>query len=497
MADVQGNHKEKDRQHTEKKEFPEAKKENDTKDEDGDKSKRTASHLIAFFSQSKSSKNKDKEKENAKEKEKTKTKEKDKEKGRATPPPGKQTSDAKSAPGGKLERRGSEGKSWRKSLGILGGSSKHDKEEKHKRHSDPRVLTSQDVVAKNSQTATTKQGEKAEKSNKKQTETRSSTPPAELPTKNSQSAPAKQGERSLKTVKEEEKKSTKPQQPERRSSNPTADLALKNSQSRVKTSENATSNSKNVPLREKKGRVTGEERREKSRSLGDIDKRLHNIEEVSILDPSVPPSRTVDTMDIPDQVKTGEKRPKSSAALLESTPLSSNTPLERKLLDINGVLGMNILKENSNVPKETTGDGNTLKNTSLAVVAASNGENSTELKQALNKKPAPTLAGSGDEEISAPGSTVEKKPNPWVLRSDVKSTSKASSAAKPSRSGSGSSFMTDISELSAELSAAIASPPPEPIRLSMSEANLLSTSPPSGYRRSPIGKDHGEKFISL
>ncbi|KAJ7357500.1 hypothetical protein OS493_025017 [Desmophyllum pertusum] len=50
--------------------------------------------------------------------------------------------------------------------------------------------------------------------------------------------------------------------------------------------------------------------------------------------------------------------------------------------------------------------------------------------------------------------------------------------------------MSDISELSAELSAAIASPPPEPIRLSMSESNLLSTSPPSGNRRSPIGKDH-------
>ena len=128
---MQENHKEKE--HSEKKEIREAKKENDAKDDDSEKSKRSASHLISFFSQSKSSKNKDKEKENVKEKEKSKTKEKDKEKGRATPPPGKQSSDAKSAPGGKFERRGSEGKSWRKSLGILGGSSKHDKEEKHKR----------------------------------------------------------------------------------------------------------------------------------------------------------------------------------------------------------------------------------------------------------------------------------------------------------------------------------------------------------------------------
>ena len=51
--------------------------------------------------------------------------------------------------------------------------------------------------------------------------------------------------------------------------------------------------------------------------------------------------------------------------------------------------------------------------------------------------------------------------------------------------------MTDINELSAELSAAIASSPPQPIRLSMSETNLLSTTPPTGNRRSPAGKDHG------
>ncbi|KAL9954783.1 hypothetical protein ACROYT_G042360 [Oculina patagonica] len=486
LADVQQNHKVREKEHTEKKEFHEAKKENDKKDEDTDKSKRTASHLIAFFSQSKSPKNKDKEKENAKEKEKTKTKDKDKEKGRATPPPGKQTSDAKSAPGGKLERRGSEGKSWRKSLGILGGSSKHDKEEKHnKRHSDPRVSTPHDVVTKNSQTTTAKHDEKADKSNKKQTETRSSTPPVDF-----QSGTAKHGERTLKTVKEEkEQKSTKPQ-PERRSSNPTAELALKNSQARLKTSETATSSSKNVPLREKKGRVTSDERREKSRSLGDIDKRLHAIGEVSILDPSVPPSRTVDTMDIPDQVKTGEKRPKSSAALLETTPLTSNTPLERKPLDMNGVLGMNSFKENSNVSNGTSRDDNTLKNTSSAAAAASNGENSTELKPALDKKKAPAVAGSSDKVISAAGSTAEKRPKAWSLDSDIKTTSKTSSPAKSSRSGSGASFMSDISELSAELSAAIASPPPEPIRLSMSEANLLSTSPPSGSRRSPIGKDH-------
>ena len=490
LADIQENHKEKE--HSEKREFPQAKKENEAKDDDSEKSKRSASHLIAFFSQSKSSKNKEKEKENAKEKEKTKAKDKDKEKGRATPPPGKQTSDAKSAPGGKFERRGSEGKSWRKSLGILGGSSKHDKEEKHKKYSDPRASTPQDVVTKNSQVTTAKQDDKDEKSKKKQTEQRSSTATVELKT-NSNSGPTKYGENSVKTVKEEkEKKPTKPTQPERRSSNPTAEQALKNSQTRVKTNETSSSNSKNVPMREKKGRVTSEERREKSRSLGDISKRLHNIQEVSILDPSVPPSRTVDTMDIPDQLTTGEKRPKSSAGLLESTP--SNKPLERKPRDVNGTLN-----DNSHLSNGISNDVDPFKNTSLEAAAPNNHDNLTGLKPTLDKKPVPASAGSGDEVISAQGSTFEKKPDAWGgLGSDLRTANKSTSPVKNSRSGSGSSFMPDLGQLSAELSAAIASPPPEPIRLSMSEANLLSTSPPpSGSRRSPIGKDHGEKFLAL
>ena len=485
LADLQENHKEKE--HSEKREFLEAKKENEARDDDSEKSKRSASHLIAFFSQSKSSKNKEKEKENTKEKEKTKGKEKDKdkEKGRATPPPGKQTSDAKSAPGGKFERRGSEGKSWRKSLGILGGSSKHDKEEKHKKNSDPRASTPQDVVAKNSQMTTSKQEDKDEKSKKKQTEQRSSTATVELTTTNSNSGPTKHGENSVKTVKEEkEKKPTKPTQPERRSSNPTAEQVLKNSQARVKTNETSSSNSKNVPMREKKGRVTSDERREKSRSLGDIGKRLHNIQEVSILDPSVPPSRTVDTMDIPDQLTTGEKRPKSSAGLLETTP--SNKPLERKPRDVNGTLN-----DDSYLSNGTYNDV-------LEAAASTNRDNLTELQQTSDQKPVPASAGSGDEVISAQGSTFEKKPNAWGLGSDVRTANKSTSPVKNSRNGSGSSFMPDLSELSAELSAAIASPPPEPIRLSMSEANLLSTSPPpSGSRRSPIGKDHGEKFLAL
>ena len=492
LADLQEIKKEKE--HSEKREIREDKKENEAKDDDSEKSKRSASHLIAFFSQSKSSKNKEKEKEkeNTKEKEKTKAKEKDKEKGRGTPPPGKQTSDAKSAPGGKFERRGSEGKSWRKSLGILGGSSKHDKEEKHKRYSDPRAYLPQDVITKNSQMTATKQDDKEDKTKKKQAEQRSSTTTAELTTTtNSNSVPTKHGESSVKTVKEEkEKKPSKSSQPERRSSNPTAEQALKNSQTRVKTNETSSS-TKNVPLREKKGRVTTEERREKSRSLGDIGKRLHNIQEVSILDPSVPPSRTVDTMDIPDQLTTGEKRPKSSAGLLETTP--SNTPLERKPHDVSETLN-----DHSRLSNVTSNDEDPFKNTNLEAAASNNDGNLTELKPTLDKKPVPASSGSDDEILSAQGSTLEKKPNTGGLGSDVKTINKATSPVKNARSGSGSRFMPNLSELSAELSAAIASPPPEPIRLSMSEANLLSTSPPpSGSRRSPIGKDHGEKLLAL
>ncbi|RMX55508.1 hypothetical protein pdam_00024122, partial [Pocillopora damicornis] len=317
LADVQENCKEERKDQSAKKDIPESKKDNVSKADDTEKSKRTASNLIAFFSQSKSSKNKDKEKENSKEKERAKSKEKDKEKGRATPPLVKEISDLKSTSGGKLERRGSEGKSWRKSLGILGGSSKHDKEDKHKRHSEPRSSTPPDMLSKNA----LKQNEREDKLNKKPTEPRSSTPPVDKQMKNSQ--PAKHHESTLKTVKEEkEKKSPTKPQPERRSSNTSSELAGKTSQPPgAKTNETSlTTSSRNAPLREKKGRVSSEERREKSRSLGDIGSRLHKVEEVSILDPSVPPSRTVDTMDIPNQIKTAEKRPKSSAGILETTP---------------------------------------------------------------------------------------------------------------------------------------------------------------------------------
>ena len=334
-----------------------------------------------------------------------------------------------------------------------------------------------------------KQNEREDKLNKKPTEPRSSTPPVDKQMKNSQ--PAKHHESTLKTLKEEkDKKSPTKPQPERRSSNTSSELAGKNSQPPgAKTNETSlTTSSRNAPLREKKGRVSSEERREKSRSLGDIGSRLHKVEEVSILDPSVPPSRTVDTMDIPNQIKTAEKRPKSSAGILETTPPQTKKPLERNSVDNNDVSSTKNLKEHTDVLNGTSDKNDISTNGSLL---ASN-ENSTGRKPPSDEQLNPALDGPGNEALPVSGTTLEKKSNTLDL-----GTSKPLSPRRTSRSGSGSSFMSDISELSAELSAAIASPPPEPLRLSMSESNLLSTSPPSTSRKSSTGKDHGKKFIVL
>ena len=561
LADVQDTKETKleDKEHLEKKEMAGAKKENECKDEVGEKSKRSASHLISFFSQSKSSKNKDKEKENTKEKEKEKGKSKDKDKGRSTPPPGKQASEAKSNPVGKLERKGStgsttsQGKSWRKSLGILGGSSKHDKEEKHKKHTDHRGSAPAASAKQDENALKSVKESKDEKSGKIQPERRTSTPTSELQTKSSQSAPVKQDNKVFKVVKEKEEEKPISKQPERKTSTPTAELLAKhsharstkqeenslkafkdnkedksikkqnerrsnpttesqmknsqagtvkhdepslktlrekentstktqpNSQTRVKTNDNGSSSSENaVQLREKKGRLTSDERREKARSLGDIGSKLHKVE-VSILDPTVPPSRTVDTMDIPDQLVNAAKRPMSSNAVLETPPLAAkNKSHEQKTLDSNGV------------HKEHVKNGSNAVKSSTPVAEASLNGRLTEYEAAVDKKPPPSSEGSGNEGLSAPGRSLGSKST--TLDQE---TRKVASPAKNSRSASGSSILADISELSAELSAAIASPPPQPIRLSMSESNLLSTSLPSGSRGSATGKDQGTRWIPL
>ena len=522
-------------------------KESTSKGEDGDKSKRSASHLISFFSQSKSSKNK--EKENSKEKEKSKSKEK----GKSTPPLDNKLSDAKSAVVGKLERQGStssinsqksEGKSWRKSLGILGGGSKHDKEDKPKKNPNHRAATPTEVSTEarlkeeNSFSGTEKKEEKLKKKR------RSSTPTAELIKKNSQEASVAAGSDSQKTdtqnkgesLKEENRSSIKLIRAEskeeksvkkRRSSTPTAELLKKNSQdvsiakdssvalntvmqnreekhinihplqkeedtslthlrierasanstapgssssdAAFKTGKTDSSNTTSVQLRDKKGRLTADNRRVKAKSLGDISNSFHKVE-VSILDPTVPPSRTVDTMDIPDQMSAQEiKRPMPINAVYDLPPIASkHEPQEQKLDDCNkDVHGDNALNEN-NIEQDA------FKNSPLgAYVSVSSSSAESE--------PVSISETSGRMAISTQDPALENN------QDNVKDSS---APVKKMPSGSGSKFLSDISELSAELSAAIASPPPKPIVLNKSESSLLSTGLPSNRR----AKDGGKKL---
>lgn len=294
--------------------------------------------------------------------------------------------------------------------------------------------------------------DKDEQLNRKQPERRSSNPSADSQTKTSYARSVKHDEATLNTVKEEK----------------TSDKTQPNHQTRAKTNASVSSE-KAVKLREKKGRVTSEERREKAKSLGDLSSNLHKVE-VSILDPTVPPSRTVDTMDIPNQLGNSSKRPMSSNAILETPPLASK---RRENKD------RNAFEDNEDVDRKT------LKEPSTVAEVLLNG-GSAEHKITLDQTSVLSPKVSGNEGVAVQETSLEKK----AIGSDL-NTSKATSPVKYARNGSGSSFMTDISELSAELSAAIASPPPQPIRLSMSETNLLSTSPPTGNRRSPVGKDHG------
>lgn len=526
-------------------------KESTYKGEDGDKSKRSASHLISFFSQSKSSKNK--EKENTKEKEKSKSKEK----GKSTPPLDNKLSDAKSAVVGKLERQGStssinsqksEGKSWRKSLGILGGGSKHDKEDKAKKNPNPRAATPTEMLTEarlkeeNSFPGTDKKEEKFKKKR------RSSTPTTEFIKKNSQEASVAHVSDSQKTetqnkgesLKEENRSSIKSIRAEskeeksnkkRRSSTPTAELLKKNSQdvsvakdsgdalntmmqnkeekntnihpllkeekdtslnhmriergstnataagspnadAAFKTGKTDSSNSTSVQLRDKKGRLTADNRRVKAKSLGDISNTFHKVE-VSILDPTVPPSRTVDTMDIPDQMSAQEtKRPVAINAMYDVSPIASrHEPQEPKLDECNKDVNVdNALKEN-NIGQDTC------KDSSLGAYVSSSSSSS-------ECEPVSISETSGRMAISSQEPALENN------QDNVKDSS-APGPVKKVRSGSGLKFLSDISELSAELSAAIASPPPKPIILNKSESSHLSTGLPPNRR----AKDGDEKAV--
>ena len=73
-----------------------------------------------------------------------------------------------------------------------------------------------------------------------------------------------------------------------------------------------------MKLRDKKGRLSVEERKMKSKSLGDINPKLKTLHEVSILDPSLPVTRVVSTADIPSAVQS------ENSVLLPKAPRVSN-----------------------------------------------------------------------------------------------------------------------------------------------------------------------------
>ena len=103
------------------------------------------------------------------------------------------------------------------------------------------------------------------------------------------------------------------QDKERKSSAPSSRLASNTAS--VLSRINEAKSERNVPLREKKGRVTAEERRAKARSLGDVGKELKPVE-VAILDP---PERTVSTMDL-----SNERSAEVNSALLEKMPTAGD-----------------------------------------------------------------------------------------------------------------------------------------------------------------------------
>jgi hypothetical protein len=72
--------------------------------------------------------------------------------------------------------------------------------------------------------------------------------------------------------------------------------------STLRSSDQPVKRSEKILFRDKKSKVSTEERKSKSKSLGDLDARLKPLKEVLILDPSVPPSHVVSTADIPREL---------------------------------------------------------------------------------------------------------------------------------------------------------------------------------------------------
>lgn len=206
----------------------------------------------------------------------------------------------------------------------------------------------------------------------------------------------------------------------------------------LKPGETISSAAKKVRLRDKKGRLAVEERKMKSRSLGDIDQKLKTLNEVSILDPSAPITRVVSTADIPDTVKTEDflllpKAPRVSD-IASSTSISSDSPV--RAVELGKPVEVHI---NLSPPTKET-DSPVVKNESL--------------EKDLNTESVTKKAESEDSALLQNGK--EPSQRPVVITS-----------------------------------------PPHPMRLSMSEMDLSTTTSSSSLtRKSPGFSNKGESVVS-
>ena len=194
----------------------------------------------------------------------------------------------------------------------------------------------------------------------------------------------------------------------------------------LKPGETISSAAKKVQLRDKKGRLSAEERKAKSRSMGDINQKLKTLDEVSILDPTSPITRVVSTTDIPSVVEN------QSNTALPKAPRLSNIASDTSLSRSSPVRTVELGK-----PVEVS--------INISPPAKEN------IVPLINNQPAEKDVPKGIEEGASLPSARE------VSRDPVTFTS-----------------------------------PPHPIRLSMSEMNLSSISPPSMDRKLPAGRDQGK-----
>ncbi|XP_048586739.1 mitogen-activated protein kinase-binding protein 1 isoform X2 [Nematostella vectensis] len=237
-------------------------------------------------------------------------------------------------------------------------------------------------------------------------------------------------------------------------------------------------------LRDKRGRVSAEERKAKARSMGDLDQRMKpSAKDAPTLDMSVPPTRVMSTMDIPEVVEEANASPRGRKG---SPPR-----------DKGGVVGESaILSQGSQGSSPRSEDGKVESEIALAA------EQELSEPSYIERKPLVEVSDTGE---SAP--TESEQPAPVCKSDRSKSLGiehlKVSDEREKQRSHSDGGILPflDVTSLTAELSAAIACPPPQPISLPLNVhcdegEGAGGLSPPVSSRKSPIGKDRDSVDLS-